>query len=100
MALYNLTQIANSTSYLEFVQGVNSGLMDNTFGILILTVVSIIAFISFLSYNPDPRPAFIGASFIAFIMAIGFKVIGLVPDLAIIITIVMLALSIAFGSNR
>jgi len=100
MALYNLTSIANSSNYLEFVQGVNSGLMRNTYGVIILAVVSIIALISFMSHNPDPRPAFIGASFIAFITAMGLKILSLVPDLAIFITLGLLALSIAFGPSK
>lgn len=98
--MYNISTIANSTGFLDFVQGVNSELTNNTYGIIILVVVSVIAFISFMTYNPNPRPALIGASFIAFIMSMGLKIVGLVPDLTIFITLGLLALSIAFGAGN
>lgn len=98
--VYNLTGIASSPSYLGFIQGVNSELMNNLYGILILIAVGAIAFIGFLTYNPNPRPALIGASFIVFIASMGLKIASLVPDLAIFITLGLLGLSIAIGSGN
>ena len=98
--LYNLTSLGNATGFLGFTQGVSSLLMEDMLGILFLVVIYVIALISFMTANPDnPKPAFIGASFIGFIVCLGLWIVSLVPVLALYVSIILLAGSVAMGSK-
>ena len=95
--MYNLTGIIdNSTTMPGFVQGVNSVLTFDLLGVLILITITIIALIAFLQSTGDPNKSIAAASFISFGMAIFLKMLGLIPNLALFITLVLSAAGIAF----
>ena len=94
---YNLTGIMdNSTSVLGFVQGVNSTLMLDWFGTLILIALSVIMFMAFIYSTQDTGKALAATSFIAFGLSILLKAMNLVPILAVYITLVTAAIVLAF----
>ncbi|KKM97109.1 hypothetical protein LCGC14_1171420 [marine sediment metagenome] len=102
MVQYNLTQIANATDYVGFIQNVNSGLMNGMLGIVFLVVVSVVLFLGLTTFNPDPKINFLATSFLAFIISLGLRALSLVPDLTMLITILFLAIALfmAYGSSK
>jgi len=98
---YNLTAISeNSTGLLGFTQSVNSVLGEGVFGILLLIAVYVIMFMSFMGSTQDVNKALGGSSFISFILALLLRAVGLIPDLALYISLVGLAVIIAFTWSR
>jgi hypothetical protein len=93
---YNLTEVANVTSYLEFTQNVNTHLMQGWLGVMFLLVISAIVFIAFIQSTNNPRKSLAATSFIAFGISILFRAIDLVPDLAIFLTLIGAAFGVAF----
>ena len=86
---YNLTLVAgNSTTFLGYIQGVNSELMRGWLGILILLSLFFIVFIAFMQSTGNTSKSLAGASFIAFGLAIMLKILGLIPNLALFITLI------------
>ena len=94
---YNLTGIMdNSSTVLGFVQGVNSELMLGWFGTLLLIAISVILFMAFVFSTQDTGKSLAATSFIAFGLSIFLRAMNLVPDLAIYITLVLTAITLAF----
>ena len=93
---YNLTLVANSSGYVEFFQLVNSELMRNTYGILILLVVSVIVLIAFLQKTNNTAKAMAATSFIAFLISLLLAGIDMIPDIFVVGMLVLCAGSIAF----
>ena len=63
--VYNLTQIAaNSTSYVGFVQGINSELMLGWGGIVLLVGLYVVMFLGFLYSTNNGGKSLIATSFI------------------------------------
>jgi len=86
---YNMTLMGNSTGFLGFLQGVNEELMFGWFGISILVTLVTISFISFMSRTGDVRKSFAGAMFISFGLSLLLRVMLLVPDLAIYVSLIL-----------
>jgi len=94
---YNLTSISeNATSFLEFTQGVNDVLLDGWFGVGILISIFVVLIIGFTFVTQDIRKSLIGSSFICFVTALSLRGLDLLPNLAIWISLLVLAVSIAF----
>lgn len=99
--VYNLTAIANSSGIVSLFQLVNDELMRGQFGIMILISVWIISFMSFVVVTGgDGIKAMATSSFLSFIICIFLRSMKIVPDLAILITLVMTALFIVMIKNR
>lgn len=98
MSTYNLTSIVNenTTSILDFIQNTNTSLMSGWLGVAILLIAGILGFIAFVSATNHTGKSLASASFICFILCLFLRVISLVPDLAIFVTGIMMAGSIAF----
>jgi len=95
---YNITGIIdNSTGFLSLVQGVNTGIMFGYLGILILLIIFSVSLMAFLLGTDEAGKSFIAASFIAFGMSMLLRAVDLVPNIALFITLILLAGSIAFG---
>ena len=88
----NLTRIVNeSGDILTFVQGVNSGLMHDFLGILLLIGITSICFMSFMTLSNNTKIALSSSSFIAFFLALLLRMMGLIPDKAFFITLIIAA---------
>lgn len=99
--MYNLTSLAsNATGILGFVQGVNDILMLGWLGIMLLIGLTTIIFIAFVQTTGDASKSISATAFIAFGLAIFLKMISLIPNLALYITLIVAAVSIAFSWKR
>ena len=94
--MYNLTRVGAVNSTVEFVQNVNTELMNDWYGVLILITISVIVFMAFVYSTKNPVKAFGGASFIAFGISLFFVTINLIPVTAVYICVAAAALGIAF----
>ena len=96
MPLYNLTKVATINSSLDFIQNVNTELMRDSYGLLILSTIMVIVYIAFVYSTKEPVKSFTGTCFIGFGLAMLLFMIDLVPMIAIWVTLIGTALSIAF----
>lgn len=97
---YNLTLVANSSGIVPLLQNVNTELMRGYFGILILLSLWVITFMAFIvSTNGDGMKSTAASSFFVFIAAVLLRGLGIVPDIALLITIVLTALSVFLIKN-
>jgi len=92
-----LGEIANSSSYVEFMQGVNTHLMDGLYGIFILVAMMSILFIAFVQGNNNPKESFAATFVLGFLISLLLRAMGLIPDLAVAICLIGSALAVAFA---
>jgi hypothetical protein len=98
---YNLSGIsANTTGMLSFFQGVNNNIMDGWLGIMFLLAIVVICFMSFITTTNDVRKSIMGSTFIGFIMALLFRAMSLVPNSAVVISLIVLALTVAWAYSN
>jgi len=98
--VYNLTPMGNTTGLLAFVQLVNSELMFDLFGILILIVACSIAFITFLISTNDTGKSLTTTAYLGVGFAILLRTISLIPDLAFFIIVIIFAGTLAILWKR
>ncbi len=96
MVKYNLTAIGGFNSTVEFLQNVNTHLMRDAYGILMLTVLAVIIYIAFIYSTKMPVRSITATSFLTFGFALLFHAMELIPPIAIYVPLVILALSLAF----
>ena len=91
MVGYNLTNItnANTTGVLDFVVGVNRELLFNSGGVIMIIGIFVVLIMGFFSTTGDIRKAMLSSSFICFILSLSLRALGLVPNLAIYIFLVL-----------
>ena len=94
---YNLTGImsGNETSILTFVQGVNNNLMSGWLGTLFMIGLAFILFISFQMTTQSVRKSVAATSFICFSLSMTLTALGLMPPLAIFLTLIISAIAVA-----
>ena len=93
---YNLTAVAaNSTGFLSFTQGVNTVLLDDWLGIMLLISLSVIMMIAFMWATNDSSKSIAGTAFLSFSLGVLLRAMGLVSDLTLFITIIVSAAAIA-----
>lgn len=100
---YNLINISNNTTGLaSLAQGINSELMFGWLGVLILLVASAIIYIGFQAGSGDTGKSLPATAWITTGLAILLRLINLLPDLALFITIVLSAgtLALCIASNK
>lgn len=97
--MYNLTKIGMGNSTLELIQNVNSGLMGDWLGYIILAVIVVISYLSFIQSTGQPTKSFAGAMFAGFLSSLLLFSMKLLPVMAVWFTVVMLAVGIAFWST-
>lgn len=94
---YNLTAMANNTTgLLTFTQEVNANLMGGWFGVLILIGVGIVLVSSFIYVTNDAKKGITASAFIIFGFAFFLRMVSLVGDLTLFVTLVGSAIAIAF----
>lgn len=97
--VYNLTQIANVTSPLQFVQNINSGLMFGWLGVLWLIGISVVLLTSFIFVTRDVRKSFSATAFIAFGLGLLLRAMGLMGDISLFIVLLVAGAALAFLWN-
>lgn len=93
---YNLTGMGNSSGFVEFTQLVNSDLMHGLLGIEILFAVFIITFMAFMTSTGSGMKAFASSSYISFIISLFLLGLKLIPPEAMIIPLLLSAISVWF----
>lgn len=95
---YNLTLVTdNSTSMLGLFQSVNTNILYDSFGIVILLAISVIIFLSYLKATEDVSKAVMATSWVSVIACILLMAINLIANIKVlIITVVIAAISLAF----
>jgi len=93
---YNLTSIAtNETTILSFTQGVNTVLMKDMLGVLILVGLWFVVFISVIASTNDLTKAGLTSGFITFALALSLTSIGLAPVFAVFMPLIVTAILVA-----
>ena len=100
MALYNLTGTVNQTGYLGFIQSINNNILGYKLGILLLLIIFLIALISFVAANFEPKQAFIASTFIVFVLSYILRVAELVTGEVVLFTTIAFALSLGWSFLR
>ena len=95
--LSNISQMANESGVLGVVQVVNNSLMFGWLGSLFLIAVSIVILTSLIFSTNDVKRSIAATSFISFALALFLRAISLIPDMAIYITLICCAASLAFS---
>ena len=85
---------------LQFTQGVNNVLMFGWLGIFILIGVSVVFLLAFIYKTQDVNKSVSATAFIAFSLSISLRALDLLPDLALYITLIAVAVGIAFSRER
>ena len=96
MPQYNLSMVANQSGLVPIMQQVNSELMFNWFGIMILIAIAIILFMAFLKNTDDTKKSMAAAAFITFVSSLFLRGMDLVPDLAIFVTLIAVSIAAAW----
>ena len=93
---YNLTQMANSSGIVELMQTVNSELMFNTFGIMILITIWLVSFMAFYSASGSNAPkALAGASVISFGISMMLIILDMRPEYGVYLLLISSAFFVA-----
>jgi hypothetical protein len=98
--VYNITNIshmANQSGVLGVTQAVNNHLMGGWLGSLLLIGITIIILTSLVFSTNDLQRSIAATSFISFALALFLRAMGLIPDMAIFITLICCAASLAFS---
>ena len=96
MVLYNLTDIADVNSSIEFIQNVNTQLTGGWFGSIVLISIFVIVYIAFIFATNQPVKSIVGASFICMALSWIMVILGLVPVTLVFVFLAATAVSVAF----
>jgi len=97
---YNLTSINSSGGIVSFTQGVNTVLLDGWMGAMLLIGICLIVFTSTIFTTNDPKKAMIVTSFAGFSLSLPLVGLGLLSNLGIYISLILLALTLAGTRNK
>ncbi len=98
---YNLTNISsNQTTILSFTKGVNTILMHDMLGIMILLGLWFVVFTSVMASSNDGVKASLTAGFITFSLALSLVAIGLAPGAALFFPLVATAITVALSWGK
>lgn len=97
---YNITVVGNSSGFLEVVQNLNTELMFGWFGVLMLIAIGGILFIAFVTTTNSTRKSFAATAFICFALSIILRAVELVPDKALLFTLIFAAIGVAVSRKE
>ena len=92
---YNLTGMANTTGMLGITQSINSELMFNFFGIMMLLIIYVILILTFVHRTEDGHKSLLAASFICFGLSIMLRGLQLVPDIVVWVLLIISGVIVA-----
>jgi len=97
MVGYNLTSIVagNDTTLLSFTQGVNTVLMEDMLGALILGGIAFVLFTSFIFIGVRFPKSILATSFISFNLSIILVAVNLLNPIGLYITLIATIISVA-----
>jgi hypothetical protein len=94
---YNLSIIAdNSTTMLGFTQGVNTVLMQDMMGVILLVGLTLVCLLAFMFSTNDAKKSVAASAFIAFLLSIFIRAMGLMNNKFMLMSMVIAAVAIAF----
>ena len=98
---YNLTGIVsgNETSLLTIVQGINTELMGGALGIILMIGIAFVFLSSFILITQSVKKSVAITSFICFSLSMTLVALDLMPLLALFLTLIISAISLAFTSK-
>ena len=105
---YNITAVSNVTGVLDFIQKIDKyifcvGSGCGTGGLLgttILLIVFGVLIINFISNCKDFNSSLMSTAFICTLLGGFMFLIGIIPAIALYISILVWAISVAFGSRK
>jgi uncharacterized protein YybS (DUF2232 family) len=106
---YNLTSVSNTTGMIDFIQKIDNNIFcygagcggeGGLLGLMLLIIVFGIMMNNFISNGRDINSSLAATSFICFILAVIFNVIGIINPIAIYVTIIVWGISTAIGSRQ
>ena len=105
---YNITAVSNTTGILDFIQKIDKyifcvGSGCGTGGLLgttILLIVFGVLIINFISNGKDFNSSLMSTAFICTLLGGFMFLIGIIPAIALYISILVWAISVAFGSRK
>ena len=98
---HNLTIAGgNTSSYVAFLQTINTNLLNGMFGTMLLITLFGISFMLSLSLTKSANKSFIFSCFGVFIISVFLRLIELVPDLIMYVCLGLAALSVALVKNE
>jgi len=105
---YNITAVSNVTGVLDFIQKIDKyifcvGSGCGTGGLLgttILLIVFGVLIINFISNGKDFNSSLMSTAFICTLLGGFMFLIGIIPAIALYISILVWAISVAFGSRK
>lgn len=93
--VYNLTLVANNSGIVPMMQSVNTELMFGWFGNMFLITLGAILFMGFFHSTGEPNKSFAATGYILFVSASLMRVLELVGDDAVFVTLVLAAMATA-----
>jgi len=93
---YNLTAVADANTTVQILQNVNTYIMNDYLGILILLILAGVLYINFVYFTKQPIKSFTGTAFICSLASMLLFVIEMLPSVVIFICLIATGLSIAF----
>ncbi len=93
---YNLTLIGNNTGYVDLMLKVNTVLMNDFLGILILIMVFGVLLLTLIGLTQKGNVSFLASSWITFLISLILKNLGIIPDIALYMCLTLAVISIAF----
>ena len=95
---YNLTSVSNSSGVVALVQGTNA-MMGGWLGVFMLMTGSLIILLAYLHSTYDLRKSLISTAFINFFLCLMLRSIALVPNMAIFISMILVAGSLCIPAG-
>lgn len=93
-----MTAVANnSTSILGLMQVVNTILAEGYLGIIIMIIVFAACFFNLMFTTNDIRRALMPSTIITFVVALMLRAGDLIPDIALYVALVSMAVTVSIG---
>lgn len=94
--MYNLTQIGNSTTWVDLATIANDQLMFGWFGRLLLLTIFIVVMMAFIQTTGSFKKSLALSSFFALVIGYLFRIIDILPEKDLFLIIIILAGSLIF----
>lgn len=106
--VYNITAVSNTTGILDFIQKIDKYIFcvgdgcgtGGLLGTTILLIVFGVLIINFISNGKDFNSSLMSTAFICTVLGGFMFLIGIIPAMALYISILVWAISVAFGSRK
>lgn len=97
MVLYNISQVGNSTGFFNFVQNINTNILNDMLGLLILFIVFGVTLMSFLGLGYDFKKGIISTSYILMLVSLLLYIADLTQVIVLVVCALVFALSLGIS---